>query len=219
MSEAVTVKMCRIPGVLKPDQMFFRPALIYQQMLEEHVADAGLEFSLDVSTGQNFARFISDVKVEADSDRHKEILRAQLRLVDESQGRGDSKAVRKHLLAAASWGDSAKTALLLRTCWVTPTIANQVLVEASQAGSPDVIRLLLDAGASPDFTLAELDGKTALHVACESGHEEVAAMLIPRMSKIALGFKTKSTGFTAFEILRRAELAGMARRLEALVPP
>ena len=190
MSEAVTVKMCRIPGVLKPDQMFFRPALIYQQMLEEHVADAGLEFSLDVSTGQNFARFISDVKVEADSDRHKEILRAQLRLVDESQGRGDSKAVRKHLLAAASWGDSAKTALLLRTCWVTPTLANQVLVEASQAGSPDVIR-----------------------------HEEVAAMLIPRMSKIALGFKTKSTGFTAFEILRRAELAGMARRLEALVPP
>jgi len=35
-----------ITGVLRPDQMFFRPALVYQTMFDEHVADAGLEFSI-----------------------------------------------------------------------------------------------------------------------------------------------------------------------------
>jgi hypothetical protein len=199
--------------------MFFRPSLIFQQMLDEHVADAGLEFSLDVSTGRNCARFISDVKIEAGSSRYQEISRAQLRLVPESQGRNDSEAVKKHLLAAGAWGDSSKLEHLIRTCWVTPSIANEVLVEASQGGSADVVRLLLDAGASPDFSMAQLDGKTALHVACEAGHEELAALLIPRMTAAGIWCKTRSTGCTAFDLLRRAELSGMARRLEALVPP
>ncbi len=82
-----------------------------------------------------------------------------------------------------------------------PAIANRVLVEAAQAGSVEVVRVLLDAGTSPDFSLAELDGKTALHVACEAGHEDVAAVLIPRMSAIRLNCKTRSTGCTAFELL------------------
>ena len=219
MAETLSVKMCRVPGIIRPDQMFFRPALVYQQMLDEHVADAGLEFSLDVSTGRNFARFISDIKIEVGSERYHEILRNQLHLVPDFQGRGDAAAVKKQLLAAGAWGDCAKLELLIRTCWVTPTIANSVLVETSQAGSADAVRVLLDAGASPDFASAELDGKTALHVACEAGHEEVAALLIPRMTKAGIDCKTRSSGCTAFDLLRRAELAGMARRLEALVPP
>ena len=148
--------------------------------------------------------------------RATKILCAQRQLVKEFEGRGDAEAVKKHLLAAGAWGDSAKTEHLIRTCWVTPAIANRVLVEAAQAGSVEVVRVLLDAGASPDFSLAELDGKTALHVACEAGHEDVAAVLIPHMSAIGLNCKTRSTGCTAFELLRRAELTGMARRLEAL---
>jgi hypothetical protein len=215
--ELLSVKMCRVPGIIRSDQMYFRPALVYQQMLDEHVADKGLEFSLDVSTGQNFARFISDTTVQVGSARHQEILCAQCRLVTEIEGRGDSEAVKKHLLAAGAWGDSAKTELLIRTCWVTPSVANHVLVEAAQAGSVEVVRVLLEAGASPDYSLAELDSKTALHVACEAGHEDVAAVLIPRMSTAGLDCKTRSTGCTAFELLRRAELTGMARRLEALI--
>jgi len=98
--ETVTVKMCRVPGVLRPDQLFFRPALVFQEMLSEsacmqrpqlglawgeggevecgslvpnniapgeHVADAGLEFSIHVSTGINRARFISDVCIDEGS--------------------------------------------------------------------------------------------------------------------------------------------------------
>ena len=37
-AESVTVKMCRVPGVLRPDQFFFRPALVFQDMLGETAA-------------------------------------------------------------------------------------------------------------------------------------------------------------------------------------
>jgi hypothetical protein len=134
----------------------------------------------------------------------------------EVEGRGEGEAVKKHRLAAGAWGDGAKMDHLIRTDWITPTIANHVLVEAAQAGSVEIVHVLLDAGASPDFSLGELDGKTALHVACEAGHEDVAAVLIPRMSTTGLSCKTRSTGCTAFKLLRRTALMGMARRLEAL---
>ena len=45
-------------------------------MLDEHVADAGPEFSLDVTTGKNFARFISDIKVQVGSARYEDPVRA-----------------------------------------------------------------------------------------------------------------------------------------------
>ena len=37
-AESFTVKMCRVPGVLRPDQFFFRPALVFQDMLGEEAA-------------------------------------------------------------------------------------------------------------------------------------------------------------------------------------
>lgn len=66
-------------------------------MLDEHVADAGLEFSVDMSTGKNRARFISDVKAEEGSERYTQILESQLQLVAESELRDDADAVRKQV--------------------------------------------------------------------------------------------------------------------------
>ena len=36
---------------LSAKQFYFRPALFWQPLFDEHVADAGLAFRLDVSTG------------------------------------------------------------------------------------------------------------------------------------------------------------------------
>mmetsp|Transcript_77375 Transcript_77375/g.125532 ORF Transcript_77375/g.125532 Transcript_77375/m.125532 type:complete len:222 (-) Transcript_77375:55-720(-) len=215
--ESVTVKMCRVPGVLRPDQMFFRPALVYQTMFDEHVADAGLEFSIDMSTGKNRARFISSVKVEEGSERQEEILNSQLNLVKESELRQDQAALRKLLLAAGTWGVADRMAQIIRTCYVTESIANPVLVEIAQAGSSEVVRVLVDAGADPNWVEAALDNKTALHAACDAGHEEIAVLLIGRMSPEAIQYTTRSTSCTAMDLLRRAEMNGMARRLEALI--
>ena len=92
-ADSVTIKMCRVPKALRPDQMFFRPALVFQTMLDVHVADAGLEFSVDMSTGQNRARFISDASVQDGSARWQGIMDAQLALVAAAEARDDSEAV------------------------------------------------------------------------------------------------------------------------------
>ena len=92
-ADSVTIKMCRVPKALRPDQMFFRPALVFQTMLDVHVADAGLEFSVDMSTGRNRARFISDASVQEGSARWQGIMDAQLALVAAAEVRDDSEAV------------------------------------------------------------------------------------------------------------------------------
>ena len=43
------VQYGRMP--LGPDQLFFKPCLVYQKLLDEHVVDAGLELRVDMSTG------------------------------------------------------------------------------------------------------------------------------------------------------------------------
>ena len=216
-SESVTtIKMQRVPKTLRPGQMFFRPALVWQTMLDDHVADAGLEFSLDVSTGRNQARFISDVRIDAGSARWHEVMHKQLALVASADGREDQDAVKKQLIAAGTWGEAERLAQLIRTCYVTPAVANQVLVEVAGAGAVEIIQVLLQAGACPDYAEPALDDKTALHVACEAGHEDIAALLIASMSSEGVARETRSGGHTAIQMLRRSDMGGFARRLEAI---
>ena len=204
-SESVTtIKMQRVPKTLRPGQMFFRPALVWQTMLDDHVADAGLEFSLDVSTGRNQARFISDARIETGSARWHEVMHKQLALVASADGREDQDAVKKQLIAAGTWGEAGRVAQLIRTCYITPAVANQVLVEVAGAGAVEVIQVLLQAGACPDYAEPALDGKTALHVACEAGHEDIAALLIASMSPEGVARETRSGGHTAIQMLRRS---------------
>lgn len=60
-----------------------------------------------------------------------------------------------------------------------------------------VVQVLLDARADANFACEALDSKTALHSACENGHEAVAALLIPHMTADALEYQTRSSGCTA----------------------
>ena len=124
--------------------------------------------------------------------------------------------VKKHLLAAGTWGDAEKVGQLIRTCYVTSAIANQVLVEVATSGASEVVGVLLQARASADYAETTLDEKTALHAACEAGQEDTAALLISSMSAAGVRRKTRSGGHTAMDILRRSDMNGMARRLEAI---
>ena len=98
------------------------------------------------------------------------------------------------------------TAHILRTCYVTVGQASEVLYAvAGQGGSPDVVDVLLRAGAE----LRPFDGRTALHAALGNGHEEIAAALVSAA--------TPDVVATAVELARANDFGPIARRIEARI--
>jgi hypothetical protein len=217
-TEKVEARICRGPQDLGPGQIYFRPAICYQELIKGvHVCDGQLEFKLDFESGKNQARFGTGVVVEKGSARYNEIMDRQLSVVNDAEGRGDEASIRDRLMAAGSFGNAEEIAYLIRTCFVTRTLASQVLCEIAREGSVDVVQVLLKAGASPHYPNTKLDNKTALHFACESGYEEVASMLIRAMPTREDAYSKTKSGKTAFDLLREQDMNGVARRLEALV--
>ena len=202
--EVRRVQYGRMP--LGPDQLFFKPCLVYQKLLDEHVVDAGLELRVDMTTGLKEARFNGGINI-TDEDRVRSILDRQLKCIDDNDEyarMGDGPTVARRLAAAASWGDAALTTHILRTCYVTVGQASEVLYAvAGQGGSPGVVELLLRAGAE----LREFDGRTALHAALSNGHEEVAAALVD--------IATPDVVATALQLARANDFGPIARRIEA----
>ena len=204
------VQYGRMP--LGPDQLFFKPCLIYQRLLDEHVVDAGLELRVDMTTGLKEARFNGGLNISDESERARSILARQLRCIadsDEHARLGDGPTVARRLAAAASWGDAALTTWILQTCYVTVGQASEVLYAvAGQGGAPDVVEVLLRAGAE----LRPFDnGRTALHAALSNGHEEVAAALVD--------MATPEVVTTALQLARANDFGPIARRIEARVRP
>ena len=198
------VQYGRMP--LGPDQLFFKPCLVYQRLLDEHVVDAGLELRVDMTTGLKEARFNGGINI-TDEDRVRSILARQLRCIaddDEHARLGDGPTVARRLAAAASWGDVALTTWILQTCYVTVGQASEVLYAvAGQGGSPDVVDVLLRAGAE----LRQFDGRTALHAALGNGHEEVGNALVAAASPDVVT--------TALQLARANDFGPIARRIEA----
>ena len=198
------VQYGRMP--LGPDQLFFKPCLVYQKLLDEHVVDAGLELRVDMTTGLKEARFNGGINI-TDEDRVRSILNRQLKCIDDNDEyarMGDGPTVARRLAAAASWGDVALTTWILQTCYVTVGQASEVLYAvAGQGGSPDVVDVLLRAGAE----LRPFDGRTALHAALANGHEEVAAALVASA--------TPEVVTTALQLARANDFGPIARRIEA----
>ena len=201
------VQYGRMP--LGPDQLFFKPCLIYQRLLDEHVVDAGLELRVDMTTGLKEARFNGGINI-TDEDRVRSILDRQLKCIDDNAEYarlGDGPTVARRLAAASSWGDVALTTWILQTCYVTVGQASEVLYAvAGQGGSPDVVDVLLRAGAE----LRTFDaGRTALHAALGNGHEEIAAALVSAA--------TPDVVATAVELARANDFGPIARRIEARI--
>ena len=202
------VQYGRMP--LGPDQLFFKPCLVYQRLLDEHVVDAGLELRVDMTTGLKEARFNGGINI-TDEDRVRSILDRQLKCIDDNDEyarMGDGPTVARRLAAAASWGDVALTTWILQTCYVTVGQASEVLYAvAGQGGSPDVVDVLLRAGAE----LRQFDGRTALHAALGNGHEEVASALVAAASPDVVT--------TALQLARANDFGPIARRIEARIRP
>ena len=206
--EVRRVQYGRMP--LGPDQLFFKPCLVYQRLLDEHVVDAGLELRVDMTTGLKEARFNGGINI-TDEDRMRSILDRQLKCIDDNDEHarlGDGPTVARRLAAAASWGDASLTTHILRTCYVTVGQASEVLYAvAGQGGSPDVVDVLLRAGAE----LRIFDGRTALHAALGNGHEEVATALVASASPDVVT--------TALQLARANDFGPIARRIEARIRP
>ena len=202
--EVRRVQYGRMP--LGPDQLFFKPCLVYQRLLDEHVVDAGLELRVDMTTGLKEARFNGGINI-TDEDRVRSILDRQLKCIDDNDEyarMGDGPTVARRLAAAASWGDVALTTWILQTCYVTVGQASEVLYAvAGQGGAPDVVDVLLRAGAE----LRPFDGRTALHAALGNGHEEVATALVAAASPDVVT--------TALQLARANDFGPIARRIEA----
>jgi len=164
----------------------------------------------DFHTGLKEARYNAGVNISDDSDRARSILDRQVRCIDDNDAHaklGDGPTVARRLAAAASWGDAALTTHILRTCYVTVGQASGVLYAvAGQGGSPDVVDVLLRAGAE----LRTFDaGRTALHAALGNGHEEIAAALVSAA--------TPDVVATAVELARANDFGPIARRIEARI--
>ena len=206
--EVRRVQYGRMP--LGPDQLFFKPCLVYQRLLDEHVVDAGLELRVDMTSGLKEARFNGGINI-TDEDRVRSILDRQLKCIDDNNEyarMGDGPTVARRLAAAASWGDVALTTWILQTCYVTVGQASEVLYAvAGQGGSPDVVDVLLRAGAE----LRQFDGRTALHAALGNGHEEIASALVAAASPDVVT--------TALQLARANDFGPIARRIEARVRP
>ena len=207
--------------------VYFRPALFYQPMLDDHVADAGLEFRINFSSGLKEARFqppgarLAAIDDGDTTGRLEDAKRSQLALVPAQLAREDTTAVSKMLSAAATWGEPEKVAALIRTCYVTQEAAWPALLEASTRGFEEVVRVLLEAGTQPT-AVAEGGGgsggggPTPLHRACANGHEATARALIEAMKgSDELVRAVDTDGATAFEVARRNDMRRLAERLEA----
>ena len=206
-------------GPLGPEQFYFKACLIHMPLQKEHVADGGLEFRINMETGKNTARAPVQFDVEPGSARHAEIMERQLRVIDDADERvnqGDGESVRRRIAAAAAWGDVELLGTLLRTCYVSQSTADAVLFEvASTGGGADVVELLLRAGASGAAPLAK--GRTALHAAMNSGHEECAAAIVAASPSRAATAKQDDAGQSAVDLARANDFGGVARRIGAAI--
>jgi ankyrin repeat protein len=204
---------------LGPQQMYFKACLVPLRLHKDHVADAGLEFKIDFAHGHNTARFSADADIAAGSDREAAILLAALRVIgddDSRAGQGDGESVRAHLSAAGAWGDAELVTQLLRTCYVTASIATAVLFEvASTGGSEAVVATLLAAGADGFAPLA--GGRTAFHAALANGHEHCGNALLAAAPSRAAATRTTAAGDTACDLAVAADFGGVARRARAKI--
>jgi hypothetical protein len=197
-------------GKLGPGRFLFRPQVFWQQILPEHVVPGQCEFKVGLGEdSRNFARIPNDILGNPGvlPEDSKQLIDAATCV---AQGEDDEMEIAKVIRSAAGWGDHIKIRRLLASCFIPSRACSGALCDASLSGHEKVVEELLRAKAAPTSD----DGKskkTALHFACEQGHENVAKMLLG--SKADLGC-VDATGRTPCELAREQDLGMMAKRLE-----
>ena len=187
----------------------FRPQLFWQEVLPQHAVASDLQYHADLATGRNYARLPCPTEYAADGA----LARASAVAVDEAEAAlQDQTAVRAALREAATWDDAGALRHLLSSCYIAPSSLPEALCEAALQGRAEHVATLLRARCDP---LAQPHGKSALHVAVEAGHEEVAAMLVEAEPR-AIAAMAERSGMTPVELARELDMGPLARRLSAL---
>ena len=198
----------------------FRPQLFYQQISSWHECEPSLEFRMNMTTGVNEARYMVNdgVNVEDNLERLQESINAATRVASEGDKCHGHALVLQKLLAAATWGDENTVGYLLRSCYVTESMGIKVLAEAISRNYPSIVKLLRVAGVS-EWKLDVSSNKNAFHVACENGFEEIASTFLSSVSDHLIGavYIKNMNGEDGFDILRRHDMNGIAKRLESQV--
>jgi len=203
-----------IPGFprLPTGRIHFRPQIFWQELREEHVAQAYLEFKLGMGDegegSKNFARLRSeDGEVPVDGPYALSTAKCVPTELD------DAETVSRLLRDAATWGDPLRCRKVLSSCYCTPASASAALCEAAYRGHMEVLEELLQANADIN---GKVHGKTALHMACEQGHEKAAELLIRHTPTRQLVYTLNMAGQSPFEVARAQDMCGMAGRLEKM---
>ena len=201
----------RLGMSLPHGMMRFRPQLFWQEVLPEHMVSSSLQFHCDLGSGRNFARQPGGGEVASDGGYARSVACA---VPDGEVTADEARLVGRALREAAQLAGEDATPLrhLLSSCYCSTAAITEALCEASRQDHAEGVRLLLAARAEP---LAQPAGKTALHAACEAGHEAVARLLV-QAEPAAVGASGEALGGrTPPQVARDADLAGLARRVEA----
>lgn len=204
---------------LTEEHCIFRPQIFYQEISSWHACEAALDFKMDITRGISQAKYLTEIDLEnGPEDRLKAAILSATKCVSSHLVKSDVSVVGKKLLAAASWGNSELLGYMLRSCYCSVEYAVPSLLEASRGGFNSCVQILLDAGV-PAASIEPHSRKTAFYAACESGQEEIAALLISKMGSLQEVYTKCDFGvdqsLTAFDVLRIKDMNGVAKRLEA----
>ena len=196
----------RSMGGLSGRMLRFRPQLFWQEVLPEQAASSQLEFHCHMETGRNFARLPTGKDVSSSGGFARSTAVA---VADADVEPAEAQVVTRALREAATFDGALMH--LLTSCYCTRASLQPALIEASRHNHVENVKLLLAAGASAS---AQPDGKSALHVACESGHEEVARALVAAEPTSISCSSAVLGGKSPLEVAREQDMGGLARRLE-----
>eukprot|EP01061_Rhynchopus_euleeides_P030942 TRINITY_DN51280_c0_g1_i1.p1 TRINITY_DN51280_c0_g1~~TRINITY_DN51280_c0_g1_i1.p1 ORF type:complete len:273 (+),score=91.25 TRINITY_DN51280_c0_g1_i1:65-820(+) len=190
-------------------KLMFRPQVFWQKVRPDHITPGGLEYNMSMDGGGNFARLKTG---GADIASVGEYANTTAAVVPDSQDQGDGEFLSSVLREAAGSGDAGELKVLLQSCYVTRASSEPAVCEAAKQNQCDALRALLDAGCPPNASLSE---KRALYIACESGAELAAQILVDSLNRTDVHRVCRATGKTAFEAAESQDLAPLAKRLRA----
>ena len=212
MTEAPPALYGRSVGGLAGRRLRFRPQLFWMEVLPEQAASSQLQFHLDFDSGRNLARLPSDRVYAPDGALAFSVARCVPDVdVDPDESEACARALRE---AATHAGGATPLRHLLSSCYCSRAVLAPALCEAARHGHVETAAMLLQAGADPS---AQPQGKSALHIACEEGQEDVARVLLAANPAALTGAIDAVHGRTPLALARERDLISMARRLEAYV--